>query len=159
MTSLVEQGDVVVGNEEDAADVFGIRAGTTDVDQGALDFEAYEDVAAQLVERFDLKMAAITLRESHSASENSWSACLHTGEAFLRSRTYRIKLVDRVGGGDAFTAGLIYGILSGKNHQEALEFGVAASCLKQTISGDFNMVTVPEVESLAGGAVAGRIKR
>ncbi len=159
MTSLVEQVDVVVGNEEDAADVFGIRAGTTDVDQGALDFEAYEDVAAQLVERFDLKMAAITLRESHSASENSWSACLHTGEAFLRSRTYRIKLVDRVGGGDAFTAGLIYGILSGKDHQEALEFGVAASCLKQTISGDFNMVTVPEVESLAGGAVAGRIKR
>jgi 2-dehydro-3-deoxygluconokinase len=159
MTSLVEQVDVVVGNEEDAADVFGIRAGRTDVDRGTLDFGAYEDVASQLVARFDLQMAAITLRESHSASENSWSACLHTGEAFLRSRSYRIKLVDRVGGGDAFTAGLIYGILSGKNHQNALEFGVAASCLKQTITGDFNMVSVSEVESLAAGSAAGRIKR
>jgi len=159
MTSLVEQVDVVVGNEEDAADVFGIRAGNTDVDRGTLDFEAYEEVASQLVKRFDLKISAITLRESHSASENSWSACLHTGEAFLRSRSYRIKLVDRVGGGDAFTAGLIYGMLSGKSHQEALEFGVAASCLKQTITGDFNMVTVAEVETLAGGVTSGRIKR
>jgi len=159
MTSLVEQVDVVVGNEEDAADVFGIRAGDTDVDQGALNFEAYEDVASQLVKRFDLKMAAITLRESHSASENGWSACLHTGQAFLRSRSYHIKLVDRVGGGDAFTAGLIYGVLSGKSDQDALEFGVAASCLKQTITGDFNMVSVSEVESLAGGVAAGRIKR
>jgi 2-dehydro-3-deoxygluconokinase len=159
MTSLVEQVDVVIGNEQDAADVFGIRAGTTDVDRGTLDFEAYEEVASQLVERFDLTMAAITLRESHSASENSWSACVHTGDSFLRSQTYRIKLVDRVGGGDAFTAGLIYGVMAGKSHQDALEFAVAASCLKQTIVGDFNMVSVSEVESLAGGMAAGRIKR
>jgi len=159
MTPLVEQVDVVVGNEEDAADVFGIEAGTTDVEQGELDFGAYEDVARQLVERFTLKMAAITLRESHSASENTWSACLFDGKEFLRSRAYRIQLVDRVGGGDAFTAGLIYGLLTGKSSQEALEFGVAASCLKQTIFGDFNLVSVAEVESLASGQAGGRIKR
>ncbi|MCK5650748.1 MAG: aldolase [Gemmatimonadetes bacterium] len=159
MTSLVEQVDVVVGNEEDAANVFGIVAGDTDVDRGALDLEAYEDVARQLVDRFDLRMAAITLRESHSASENSWSACLHDGTEFLRSRSYRIQLVDRVGGGDAFTAGLIYSVLTGKSRQETLEFGVAASCLKQTIAGDFNLVTVAEVETLAAGVEGGRIER
>jgi len=159
MTPLVEQVDVVVGNEEDAAHVFGIEAGATDVERGELDFGAYEDVARQLVERFTLAMAAITLRESHSASENTWSACLFNGEEFLRSRTYRIQLVDRVGGGDAFTAGLIYGLLTGKSSEEALEFGVAASCLKQTILGDFNLVSVAEVESLASGKAGGRIKR
>jgi 2-dehydro-3-deoxygluconokinase len=111
------------------------------------------------VERFTLKMAAITLRESHSASENTWSACLFDGKEFLRSRAHRIQLVDRVGGGDAFTAGLIYGLLTGKGSQEALEFGVAASCLKQTIFGDFNLVSVAEVESLASGQAGGRIKR
>lgn len=159
MTPLVELCDVLVGNEEDAWDVFGIRAGETDVDGGALDFRAYEDVAGQLLTRFGLQMAAITLRESHSASENSWSACLYDGEEFLRSRAYRIRLVDRVGGGDAFSAGLIFGILTGKGRREALEFGVAASCLKQTISGDFNLVTVEEVEALVGGGEGGRIKR
>jgi 2-dehydro-3-deoxygluconokinase len=159
MIPLMEYVDVVVGNEEDAANVFGFAAGETDVDRGALDFEAYEDVTRKLVEGFDLRSAAITLRESHSASENSWSACLHDGTRFYRSRSYRIQLVDRVGGGDAFTAGLIYGALTGKSAQQALEFGVAASCLKQTISGDFNLVTVAEVEELAAGAGAGRIKR
>jgi 2-dehydro-3-deoxygluconokinase len=159
MTPLVERVDVVVGNEEDAADVFGIRAGSTDVDKGSLDFAAYEEVTRALVERFDLRMAAITLRESHSASENSWSACLFDGTSFFRSPSYRIKLVDRVGGGDAFTAGLIYGLLSGKEARAALEFGVAASCLKQTISGDFNLVTVSEVEALAAGSASGRIRR
>jgi 2-dehydro-3-deoxygluconokinase len=159
MRSLMEHVDVVIGNEEDAAIVFGITAGDTDVERGALDREAYESVARQLVERFGLRMAAITLRESHSASENTWSACLHDGKKFLRSRSYRIQLVDRVGGGDAFTAGLIYGMLTGKGLQEALEFGVAASCLKQTIVGDFNLATVAEVEKLVAGAAAGRIKR
>ena len=159
MTSLVEQVDVVVGNEEDAAIVFGISAGDTRVERGELDLEAYESVARQLVERFGLRMAAITLRESHSASDNTWSACLHDGNRFLRSRSYRIQLVDRVGGGDAFTAGLIYGSLTAKSPQESLEFGVAASCLKQTITGDFNLVTVAEVEKLVAGEAAGRIKR
>ncbi len=159
MTSLMEHVDVVVANEEDAAIVFGISAGATDVERGKLDLAAYESVARQLVERFDLHMAAITLRESHSASENTWSACLYDGKEFLRSKSYRIQLVDRVGAGDAFAAGLIYGTLSGKCLQEMLEFGVAASCLKQTIAGDFNLVTVAEVEKLVGGAAAGRIKR
>jgi 2-dehydro-3-deoxygluconokinase len=159
MTPLMEFVDVLVGNEEDAANVFGITAGDTDVERGALDFAAYKEVARQLVERFDLRMAAITLRESHSASENTWSACLYDGSEFLRGPSYRIQLVDRVGAGDAFTAGLIYATLNGKNSQEALEFAVAASCLKQTIAGDFNLVTVAEVEALAAGAAAGRIKR
>jgi 2-dehydro-3-deoxygluconokinase len=159
MTPLMEYVDVLVGNEEDAADVFGIAAGDTDVERGALDFAAYEDVARRLVERFGLQMAAITLRESHSASENSWSACLYDGRQFLRGRSYRIQLVDRVGAGDAFTAGLIYATLTGKSRQDALAFAVAASCLKQTISGDFNLASIAEVEALAGGAAAGRIKR
>jgi 2-dehydro-3-deoxygluconokinase len=111
------------------------------------------------VDRFDLQLAAITLRESHSASENTWSACIWDGEEFLHSQSYRIQLVDRVGGGDAFSAGLIYGLLTGKSTREALEFGVAASCLKQTVMGDFNIASAAEVEALAGGNVAGRIKR
>jgi 2-dehydro-3-deoxygluconokinase len=104
-------------------------------------------------------MAAITLRESHSASDNTWAACLWDGEEFRMSRSYPIHLVDRVGGGDAFSAGLIYGLLNGMGSQRALEFGVAASCLKQTIVGDFNLVSVAEVQALAGGNVAGRISR
>lgn len=159
MTALMEGVDVVVGNEEDAHKVFGIQAGQSDVERGRLDSGAYEDVSRQLVERFGLRFAAITLRESHSASENTWSACLHDGSDFLRSRSYRIQLVDRVGGGDAFTAGLIYGTLRGSSRREALEFGVAASCLKQTIAGDFNLVSVTEVETLSGGIASGRIQR
>jgi 2-dehydro-3-deoxygluconokinase len=159
MTPLMEYVDVVVANEEDAANVFGIEARGTRPELGDLDSAVYEEVARQLVERFDLRMAAITLRESHSASDNTWSACLWDGKEFLRSRIYPIHIVDRVGGGDAFSAGLVYGLLTGKDHQGALEFGVAASCLKQTIVGDFNLVSVSEVEVLAGGDVAGRIKR
>ncbi len=159
MTPLMEYVDVLVGNEEDAANVFGITAGDTDVDRGGLDLAAYEGVAHQLVERFSLQIAAITLRVSHSASENSWSACLHDGRRFFHGPTHRIHLVDRVGAGDAFTAGFIYATLNGKGTQDALDFAIAASCLKQTIAGDFNRVSVAEVESLAAGAVAGRVKR
>jgi len=159
MTPLMESVDIVVANEEDAADVFGITASAARVDKGELDIESYRDVARQLVDRFHLRLAAITLRESHSASDNTWSACLWDGQEFLRSRSYRIQIVDRVGGGDAFTSGLIFGMLTGKSHAEALEFGVAASCLKQTIMGDFNVTSVAEVEALAAGSVAGRIKR
>ena len=159
MTDLMEYVDVVVANEADAADVFGISTGETDLERGKLDLAAYEGVARQLVDRFDLQLAAITLRESHSASENTWSACLWNGEEFLHSQSYRIQLVDRVGGGDAFSAGLIYGLLTGKSTRETLEFGVAASCLKQTVMGDFNIASAAEVEALAGGNVAGRIKR
>ena len=159
MTRLMDYVDVVVANEEDAANVFDISPRGIRPDLGEIDSAAYEDVARQLVERFGLKMAAITLRESHSASDNTWSACLWDGAEFLRSRSYPIHIVDRVGGGDAFSAGLVYGLLTGKDNQSALEFGVAASCLKQTIVGDFNMVSVSEVEALAGGNVAGRIRR
>ncbi len=159
MTPLVEQSDVVVANEEDAGMVFGIVGGDSDVDRGKLDRAAYEDVARQLVARFELDLAAITLRESHSASVNTWSACLWDGEAFLQSKSYRVELVDRVGGGDAFTAGLIHGLATGADHAAALEFGVAASCLKQTMMGDFALVSKAEVEALVGGSVAGRIKR
>ena len=159
MTPLVEQSDVVVANEEDAANVFGITADKTEVERGELDIAAYENVARQLVDRFGLEMAAITLRESHSASVNTWSACLWDGSEFLRSRSYRIELVDRVGGGDAFTAGLIHELLTGRSRAEALEFGVAASCLKQTMMGDFALVSVAEVDALVGGNVTGRIKR
>ena len=159
MTPLMEYVDVVIANEEDAANVFDISADNIRPDLGEIDSAAYEDVAQQLVDRFDLRLAAITLRESHSASDNTWSACLWDGDEFLRSRAYPIRLIDRVGGGDAFSAGLIHGLLAGKDHQGALEFGVAASCLKQTIVGDFCLVSESEVETLAGGNVAGRIKR
>jgi 2-dehydro-3-deoxygluconokinase len=159
MTPLVEQSDVVVANEEDAANVFGIVAGKSDVDRGELDSAAYEEVAKQLVNRFGLRMAAITLRQSHSASVNTWSACLWDGAEFLRSKSYRIELVDRVGGGDAFAAGLIHGLIKGKRHAEALEFAVAASCLKQTMKGDVALVSETEIEALMGGSVAGRIRR
>jgi 2-dehydro-3-deoxygluconokinase len=159
MTELVELADVVVANESDAADVFGITAGDTDLKTGRLDLTAYRDVAQQLVDRFGLRLAAITLRESHSASENTWSACVWDGSQFSSSTSYRIRLVDRVGGGDAFSAGLIYSLLSGRSASEALEFGVAASCIKQTVMGDFNIASLSEVEALAGGDVAGRISR
>jgi len=159
MTPMMDHVDVVIGNEADAADVFGIGAGASDVSAGQLDVAGYETAARELVSRFGLRMAAITLRESLSASDNRWSACLFDGDTFRISRKYDIHLVDRVGGGDAFSAGLIHGLLSGKSHGEALEFAVAASCLKQTIPGDFNLVSAAEVESLAGGDAAGRIKR
>lgn len=159
MTPLMECVDVAIGNEQDAADVFGIEAGASDTEAGTLDISGYEHAARTLHERFGLKMAAITLRESLSASDNNWSACLFDGEEFFLSRKYAIHVVDRVGGGDAFSAGLIHGLLSAMSPAEALEFAVAASCLKQTIAGDFNRVTRNEVEALAGGDATGRIKR
>ena len=159
MTPLMEHVDVVVCNEEDAEQVFGISAGTSDVSSARLDIEAYHDVARQLVQRFGLDMAAITLRESLSASDNVWSACLFDGKEFLQSKKYPIHVVDRVGGGDAFTAGLIYGLLGRKSARDALEFAAAASCLKQTVTGDFNLATVDEVNTLAKGDASGRIQR
>ncbi|MHC4944899.1 MAG: PfkB family carbohydrate kinase [Planctomycetota bacterium] len=159
MTSLMQYVDVAIGNEEDFEKVFGIRAGKTDVSAGKLDVNAYQEVAQQAFERFRLRMIAITLRESLSASDNVWSACLHDGTNFMLSKEYPIHIVDRVGGGDAFSSGLIYSLLRGNNPQESLEFAVAASCLKQTISGDFNLVTTQEIESLAQGNQTGRIQR
>ena len=159
MTGLMKYVDICIGNEEDTENIFGIKAGSTDVDSGKLDKERYKDVAKQMISRFGLKKVAITLRESISASDNIWSACLYNGKDFLHSKKYPIHIIDRVGGGDSFSSGLIYGLITGKTDQEALEFGVAASCLKQTIHGDFNLVSVHEVEQLTSGMTSGRIQR
>lgn len=159
MGEIVKYCDVVIANEEDAEKVFGIKADETDITGGHLSDEGYKNVAKQLVERFDLKYAAITLRESISASDNGWSAMLYDGKDFFKSRRYDMHIVDRVGGGDSFGAGLIYGLTSGYSNQATLEFAVAASCLKHTIEGDFNLVSIEEVETLAKGDASGRVQR
>lgn len=159
MTELCEYVDVCIANEEDAKDVFGIEADNTDITGGKLNHEGYQSVARQLAERFHFEAVAITLRTSISASENNWAGMLYTGEKYYFSREYHVQIVDRVGGGDSFGAGLIYSMLSGKTPQDALEFAVAASCLKHSIEGDFNQVSVAEVETLSGGDGSGRVQR
>ncbi len=159
MADIVKYCDVVIANEEDAEMVFGIKADETDITGGHLSDEGYKKVAQALVSRFDLKYAAITLRESFSASDNGWSALLYDGSSFSKSKRYDIRIVDRVGGGDSFGAGLIYGLTSGMSHQDALEFAVAASCLKHTIEGDANMVSIDEVTTLMKGDASGRVQR
>ncbi len=162
MQDMVALCDVAIGNEEDAAKVFDIHAPDTDVTSGKLDAEKYRTVCQQLSERFpNLKTIAITLRGSLSASHNTWSAVLwHQGEMFI-GPTYDIThIVDRVGGGDSFMAGLIYALIShGDDYPRAISFAVAASALKHTIFGDYNLVTVAEVEKLMGGDVSGRVSR
>lgn len=159
MTGLMEHVDVLFGNEEDPTRVFGVRPERTDVAAGKLNVEDYRELAKILLKRFGLKKVAISLRESLSASENIWSACLLSGNKFIKSQKYRVWIVDRVGTGDAFAAGLIYKILKGKTDQEALDFGVAAACLKHSICGDFNLVSVEEVERMVGGETSGRVQR
>lgn len=159
MTELCKYVDICVANEDDAADVFGIKAENTNTTKGELSTEGYKSVARQLMEKFAFKKVAITLRTSINANRNDWQALLYDGKDFFFSKKYEIWIVDRVGGGDSFTAGLIYSLLSGKSSQEAVEFAVAASCLKHTIEGDFNMVSVAEVEKLASGNASGRIQR
>jgi len=159
MSLLMPYVDVCIANESDAFDVFGIEAKHTDVDSGKLDYEGYVSVAKQLMEDFKLKMCAITLRGSISASENDWAGLLYDGESAYFSKTYSIKIVDRIGGGDSFGAALIYAICNGYNTQDVVEFAAAASCLKQTIENDFNLVSVDEVQSLASGQGSGRVQR
>jgi 2-dehydro-3-deoxygluconokinase len=161
MEGLVEHVDVAIGNEEDADKVFGIKPEGVDVEAGHLDAAAYESVCTQLMERFPkMQKCAITLRSSISASHNNWSGVLYDGDTLHQANEYQIThIVDRVGGGDSFCAGLVYGLLSGKPDAEALEYAVAASCLKHTIYGDFNLSTVDEVEALAGGPGTGRVQR
>lgn len=159
MATLMEYVDVCVANEEDAADVFGIHAAGTDVTTGQVNHEGYKDVAKQLAERFGLTKVTITLRESISANDNNWAAMLYDGKNYHFSKKYAVRIVDRVGGGDSFGAGLIYATLMGMENQEALEYAVAASCLKHTIEGDFNQVSVAEVEKLAKGDGSGRVQR
>ena len=162
MEDLVAGCDVILGNEEDAEKVFGIHPEGADVTSGEVDAASYESVGRQMMERFPrAKKIVITLRGSISASHNSWSGVMWTGERLLTAPTYQITdIVDRVGGGDSFMGGLIYGLLTYPNDDErALRFAVAASCLKHTIYGDFNLVTVDEVEKLMSGDASGRVAR
>ncbi|MBN1184821.1 MAG: sugar kinase [Bacteroidales bacterium] len=162
MEELVKYCDVILGNEEDAAMVFGIHPKGIDVTKGHVEAEAYESVCQQLMEKFPkAKKVIITLRGSISANHNSWSGVLYNGKTLFQAPEYQIThIVDRVGGGDSFMGGLIYGLLTYENDdQKALNFAVAASCLKHTIHGDYNRVTVDEVEKLMGGDASGRVSR
>ncbi len=163
MPALVEGCDVILGNEEDAEKHFGLHPEGVDVTHGgSVDGKAYLSVLKQLQEMFPrAKKVITTLRGSISASHNSWSGVLYDGSTLYEAPTYQIThIVDRVGGGDSFMAGLIYGLLTYKgDDQKALDFAVAASCLKHTIKGDANLVTVDEVEKLMGGDASGRVSR
>ena len=159
MSKLMPYVDVCIANEEDAKDVFGIAASGTDIAAGKLSREGYRSVAEQLCARFGFKAVAITLRGSISASDNDWAAMLYTGGETYFSPTYHIRIVDRVGGGDSFGAGLIYAMLNGKAPQDTVNFAVAASCLKHSIEHDFDLVSVSEVEALAAGNASGRVQR
>ncbi len=159
MATLMPYVDVCIANEEDASDVFAIHAENTDVTTGKVNHEGYKSVAKQLADRFNLSKVAITLRGSISANDNNWAAMLYDGKDYYFSKNYLVHIVDRVGGGDSFGAGLIYATLQDYAPQEALEFAVAASCLKHTIEGDFNQVSVDEVAKLAGGDGSGRVQR
>lgn len=159
MTKLCEYVDVCISNEEDAKDVFGIEAENTDIYGGKLNKDGYKSVAKQLMDRFGFEKVAITLRTSLSASDNDWAGMLYDGKDYCFSKEYHLHIVDRVGGGDSFGGGLIYALRNGKSTQEAIEFAVAASALKHSIEGDFNRVSVSEVEKLAGGDGSGRVQR
>ena len=161
MAGIVAEADVLIGNEEDADKVFGVRAPGSSVADGTVDPAGYASVAATLSERFPrLHTIAFTQRGSISASENTWSGVIWTRKSFHVARTYRIApIVDRVGAGDSFAAGLIYALLDGRPSDAALEFAVAASCLKHTIRGDVNQVNVSEVDALVGGSGSGRVER
>ena len=159
MDELCKYVDVCIANEEDASDVFGIKAAGPDVTSGKLNHEGYKDVAKQLADRFGFEKVAITLRESISANDNLWAAMLYDGNDYYFSKKYSMHIVDRVGGGDSFGGGLIYSCLSGYGPQQTIEFAVAASCLKHSIEGDFNQVSVDEVSKLAGGDGSGRVQR
>ena len=159
MAKLVPYVDVLIANEADAADVFGIVGKGSDVESGKLDKQGYISVAEQLVRRFGCKKVAITLRTSLSAFDNKWAGLLYAGGKAYFSPEYLIHIVDRVGGGDSFGGGLIYALATGRKPQAAIDFAVAASCLKHSIEHDFNHVTVAEVESLAAGNATGRVQR
>jgi 2-dehydro-3-deoxygluconokinase len=159
MTNLMQYVDVCIGNEEDAEKVLGFKPGETDVTTGSLELEGYYDIFKQMKDQFGFKYVVSTLRESYSASDNGWSALIYDGNEFYRSKKYDVRIVDRVGGGDSFAGGLIYGLLALDDFKEALEFAVGASALKHTIPGDFNLVSVDEVLTLIQGDASGRVQR
>ena len=161
MSKLMNYVDVCIGNEEDAEKVLGIKSENTDVESGKLNREGYIDVARQICKMYGCKKVAITLRESISASYNRWSGMFYSNlkdEAFF-SKVYDIQIVDRVGGGDSFTAAIIYGLFLDKKSQYVVDFAAAASCLKHTMEGDFNRVSINDVESLLSSGGNGRVKR
>lgn len=159
MSVLMPYVDVLIANEEDAENVFGIKAQNTHVQTGNMSTEAYEDVAKELNKRFNIPYVAITLRTSQSADDNLWSGMVYTKEKAYYAPTYKLHIVDRVGGGDAFSAGLIHSILMNYDPLKAVQFATAASALKHSISGDFNRVTIAEVEALMKGDGSGRVQR
>jgi len=159
MSGIIEFVDVLIANEEDAADVFGIKSEYSDILKGDLSVEGYKSVSKQLLDFCNTELVAITLRESLSASDNNWSALLFNGKEYYISKKYPIHLVDRVGGGDSFGAGLIHGFINNWDLQKSLEFGVAASALKQTIPGDMNLVSEDEVLTIMKGDISGRVQR
>lgn len=159
MGNLMQYVDVCIGNEEDAEKVLGVKPSNTDVTSGKLDYEGYKEIAKVLYDKYNFKYVSFTLRESISASVNNWAAMVYDGKDYCFSKKYSIQIVDRVGGGDSFAAGLIYSLINDYSTQDAIEFAVAASCLKHTIEGDLNRVSVEEVQTLAGGDGSGRVQR
>ena len=159
MTKLCQYVDVCIGNEEDADTTLGFKAAHSDVTKGELNLDGYKDVFRQMKEKFGFKFIASSLRESHSASDNGWSALVYDGKDFYHTKQYEVRIVDRVGSGDSFASGLIYGLITGMPMHEAAEFGVAASALKHTIPGDMNHATLKEVQELMKGDGSGRVQR
>ncbi|HLG41707.1 MAG TPA: sugar kinase, partial [Chitinophagaceae bacterium] len=159
MTRLCQYVDVCIGNEEDADTTLGFKAKDTDVTKGELNLEGFKDVFRQMKDKFGFKYIASSLRESHSASDNGWSALVYDRKDFYHTKKYEVRIVDRVGSGDSFASGLIYGLVSGMTMKDAAEFGVAASALKHTIPGDLNHATLSDVKELMKGDASGRVQR
>ena len=159
MTRLCQYVDVCIGNEEDAETTLGFKSKGTDVTKGELNLDGYKDVFQQMKEKFGFKYIASTLRESYSASDNGWSALVYNGKDFYHSKKYEVRIVDRVGSGDSFASGFIYGLVSGMEMKDAAEFGVAASALKHTIPGDINHATLNDIKGLMKGDASGRVVR
>jgi 2-dehydro-3-deoxygluconokinase len=159
MTELCQYVDVCIGNEEDADTTLGFTSEGTDVTKGELNLDGYKSVFKQMQQKFGFKYIASTLRESHSASDNGWSALVYDGTEFYHTKQYEVRIIDRVGSGDSFASGFIYGLVTGMKLSDAAEFGVAASAIKHTIPGDLNHATLGEVQELVKGDGSGRVQR
>lgn len=159
MSELMKCVDIVIANEEDAKKVFGISADDSDIENGKLSIDGYKKVCKKIQERFSVNTVAITLRESYSASRNGWSAMLYRGGDFAVSRRYDMTVLDRVGGGDSFAAGLIYALINDMDSEQAVEYAVACSCLKHSVNGDFNIISNEEIAQLLKGGSSGRVQR
>lgn len=159
MSHLCQYVDVCIGNEEDAETTLGFKVAKTNITKGELNLSGYKDVFNQMKKKFGFKYIASSLRESFSASDNGWSALVYDGNEFYQSKKYNVRIIDRVGSGDAFAAGFIYGLVTGKSYDWAAEFGVAASAIKHTIPGDLNHATLNEIYDLMQGDGSGRVQR